>query len=128
MYRVYADYTSRLSLMLTGGRHVCPVALLFMGQSAQVGRVVTPEEMTNALQNGQIDCDWMPYYVFENGSRVDGNELQLHQERYRVLIVPPVEVIPYATLRKIEAFFQAGGIVLGYGFLPGKSATLGHDC
>ena len=24
LYRVFADYTSRLSLMLTGGRHVCP--------------------------------------------------------------------------------------------------------
>ena len=34
LYRVFADYTSRLSLMLTGGRHVCPVALLFLGQSA----------------------------------------------------------------------------------------------
>ena len=34
LYRVFADYTSRLSLMLTGGRHVCPVAFLFPGYSA----------------------------------------------------------------------------------------------
>ncbi len=33
LYRVYANYASRLSLMLNGGRHVCPVAVLFMGQS-----------------------------------------------------------------------------------------------
>ena len=37
LYRVFADYASRLSLMLTGGRHVCPVALLFMGQSCPGG-------------------------------------------------------------------------------------------
>lgn len=127
LYRVYADYTSRLSLMLTGGRHVCPVALLFMGQSAQVGRFVAPEDMTTALQDGQIDCDWLPYEVFERTSRIAGKAVQLHQERYQVLIVPPVDVIPYATLAKAQEFFDAGGVVVGYGFLPTTSATLGHD-
>ena len=127
LYRVYADYTSRLSLMLSGGRHVCPVALLFMGQSAQVGRAVTPEDMTTALQDAQIDCDWLPYEVFERGGRIAGRELQLHAERYRVLVVPPVEVIPYATLAKVKEFFKAGGVVAGYGFLPSKSATLGKN-
>jgi hypothetical protein len=53
--------------------------------------------------------------------------LQLHRERYKVLIVPPVEVIPYATLEKVKEFFNAGGVVLGYEFLPTKSATLGRD-
>ena len=60
-------------------------------------------------------------------SRVAGKELQLYRERYQVLIVPPVEVIPYATLAKVKEFFDAGGVVVGYGFLPSKSATLGHD-
>ena len=45
-----------------------------------------------------------------------------------MLVVPPVEVIPYATLAKVKEFFDAGGVVIGYGFLPTKSATLGHDC
>ena len=66
------------------------------------------------------------YEVFEKGRRITGKELHLHGERYRVLVVPPVEVIPYATLAKAKAFFAAGGVVLGYGFLPSKSATLGH--
>ncbi len=39
LYRVYADYTSRLSLMLTGGRHVCPVAILFSGNAQRVGKL-----------------------------------------------------------------------------------------
>ena len=127
LYRIYTDYTSRLSLMLTGGRHVCPVALLFMGQSAQIGRAITPEEMTTALQDALIDCDWMPYSVFEDNCRIVEKKLHLHQERYRVLIVPPVEVIPYATLLKAKEFFETGGVVLGYGFLPSQSATLGKD-
>jgi hypothetical protein len=127
LYRVYADYTSRLSLMLSGGRHVCPVALLFMGQSAQLGRFVTPDGLTSALQDAQLDCDWLPYEVFERRSQIAGKDVQLHGERYQVLVVPPVEVIPFATLAKAKTFFDAGGVVLGYGFLPSKSATLGHD-
>ncbi len=127
LYRVYADYTSRLSLMLRGGRHVCPVALLFLGSGRHVGTSVTPEQISAALQDALYDCDWMPYEVFENDVRLDGSDMRLYRERYRVLVVPPVEVIPHATLQKVKEYFDLGGIVLGYGFLPSKSATLGHD-
>ena len=127
LYRVFANYVSRLSLMLTGGRHVCPVALLFMGQSLQVGRAVPPDNLSTALQDAQLDCDWLPYEVFERDGRIADRELQLHGERYPVLVVPPVEVIPYPTLLKVKEYFDAGGVVIGYGFLPSKSATLGRD-
>lgn len=127
LYRVFADYTSRLSLMLTGGRHVCPVALLFGGQSFHTGHAIPPDDLSTALQDAQLDCDWLPYNVFDRDARVSGKELGLHAERYQVLVVPPVEVIPYSTLAKAKEFFDAGGVVVGYGFLPSKSATLGHS-
>ncbi len=41
--------------------------------------------------------------------------------------MPPVEVIPYATLAKAKEFLDTGGMVVGYGFLPSKSATIGKD-
>jgi len=125
LYRVYADYTARLSLMLTGGRHVCPVAFLFLGNSYHVGKSIPPEELTTALQDALFDCDWLPYDVFENDVQLTDRQLQLRQEQYKVLIVPAVEVIPYATLAKAKAFLDAGGVVVGYGMLPSKSATPG---
>ena len=76
LYRVYADYTSRLSLMLTGGRHVCPVALAVHGPKPPGRPAITPEDMTTALQDAQLDCDWLPYEVFERDSRIAGKELQ----------------------------------------------------
>jgi hypothetical protein len=127
LYKVYADYTSRLSLMLTGGRHVAPVAVLYLGQSAHVGKAVTPEILTTALQDAQLDCDWIPYDVFEGSMSLDGTSLALRDERYRVLVVPPAEVIPHETLAKAKAFYDAGGVVVGYGFLPTRSATPGHS-
>ena len=83
--------------------------------------------MTTALQDALFDCDWLPFDVFERDATLDGKEVKLHGERYRVLIVPPVEVIPYATLAKAKEFFDRGGVVVGYGFLPSKSATLGKS-
>lgn len=125
LYRVWADYTSRLSTMLTGGKHVCPIAFLHIGQSLHSGKAIRPEELTSIIQDALYDCDWLNYDVFENDASLSGREIKLHKEKYQVLIVPPVEVIPYATLAKAKAFFEKGGIVIGYGFLPTKSATIG---
>ena len=126
LYRVWADYTSRLSTMLTGGRHVCPIALLHVGQSVHTGKAIRPEELTSTIQDALYDCDWLNYDVFENDATLAGKEINLHQENYQVLVVPPVEVIPYASLVKAKQFFDNGGVVIGYGFLPTKSATIGR--
>ena len=124
LYRVYADYTSRLSMMLSGGRHVCPVAILFPGISIHTGKAVTPDQISEVMQDALFDCDWMPYEVFEQEVQIDDREMKLYQEQYRVLVVPPVEVIPYATLKKANEFFQSGGIVVGYDFLPEKASDI----
>jgi hypothetical protein len=125
LYRVWADYTSRLSLWLTGGHHICPVAILFSGNARRVGNYVTPEDITTALQDALYDCDWLPLEAFENTASLDGTDITLHKERYQVLIVPPTEVITHAALLKVKAFFDQGGVVLGYGHLPSKSGTIG---
>ena len=108
LYRVFADYTSRLSLMLTGGRHVCPVALLYLGQSAHCGKHILPDQISESLQDALYDCDWLPYEVFEKDMTVGRADLKLRNESYRVLVVPPVEVIPYATLAKAKAVLRPG--------------------
>ena len=126
LFRVYADWTSRLSLMLSGGRHVCPIALLFSGNLRRVGKTAGPEDMTTALQDALFDCDWLPMEVFAGaGCSLDGKQVKLHQEWYGILIVPPTEVIPYEALAKAKEFLDKGGVVVGYGLLPTKSATIG---
>ncbi len=125
LYRVFADYTSRLSVMLSGGRHVCPVALLWAGQTVHVGKHILPDQMSESLQDALYDCDWLPCEVFEADAKLDGARIALRDESYRVLMMPAAEVIPYATLVKAKAFFDAGGVVIAYGMLPRLSATLG---
>lgn len=125
LYRVWADYTSRLTHMLTGGHHVCPVAILFSGNARRVGEYTTPEDLTTALQDALYDCDWLPFEAFENLATLQEDRVALHAERYSVLVVPPTELIPHATLAKVKAFFDQGGIVVGYGRLPEVSGTIG---
>lgn len=125
LYRVWADYTNRLSLWLTGGHHVCPVAVLFSGNARRVGHYVTPEDLTTALQDALYDCDWLPFEAFESVAALDGRNIALHGERYQALIVPPTDVITHATLAKAKAFFEQGGVVIGYGRLPSLSGTVG---
>ncbi|TWT85057.1 hypothetical protein CA13_65390 [Planctomycetes bacterium CA13] len=127
LYRVWADYTNRLSTMLSGGHHVCPVALLYLGNSFHAGKSITPENMTSALQDALFDCDWMPYDAFENDTQIADANLLLHDERYRVLVLPAAEVLPYETLAKAKEFCQSGGVVVAYGILPTASATLNKD-
>ena len=126
LFRVWADYASRLTLFLTGGRHVCPVALLFSGNAKQVGEYTTPEDLTSALQDALYDCDWLPFERFEDdATAIQGNALHLHGERYRAVVVPPTDGITVQTLAKVKAFYDKGGVVIGYGRLPSKSLTLG---
>ncbi len=129
LYRVWADYTNRLSLLLTGGRHVCPVAILYPGASAYAGQVVTPEDITYLFQRNLYDTDWVPYEVIESGA-ITGDTprrvaLAIHEEAYRILVVPPIETMPYTTLAKVKAFLEAGGVVIGFAAPPTRSATPG---
>jgi hypothetical protein len=127
LYRVWADYASRLSVMLTGGRHVCPVAVLFSGNAMRGGAYTPPETLTSALQDALYDCDWLPFERFEDAAAcgIAGNELRLHGERYRALVVPNAETITWGALAKARTFFEAGGTVIGYGRLPAGSLTPG---
>jgi hypothetical protein len=125
LYRVFADYTTRISALMNGGRHVAPVAITYLGLSTHVGRAVSPEQLTTALQDALYDCDWLPDDALA-ASRIENGTLTLHGERYRVLVVPPVEVVPLPVLEKAKAFLDAGGVVLGHGFLPSRSGTIGR--
>ena len=127
LYKVWSDYTNRLSLLLSGGRHVCPVAFLHTGQSIHAGKAVRPEEFTSTLQDALFDCDWLLYDAWENDSTLEGKAIRLHKEDYQILVVPPVELIPHASLAKAKQFFDQGGIVMAYDFLPTKSATVGKN-
>jgi hypothetical protein len=74
------------------------------------GRRPTPRRRISRHLAGPLyDCDWLPFERFEDSvTKIKGNELRLHGERYRALVVPPTESVTFATLEKARAFFEAG--------------------
>jgi len=97
LYRVFADYTTRLSSVAHRGRHVCPVALFSWakfpcGSHHHSGR----HDICVARRPHRLD--WIPYEVFEQGSRIADREL--HYTRNVIVCggSTGLEVIPYPTL------------------------------
>src|SRR5262249_41001611 len=55
--------------------------------------------------------------LMKNG-RIEQNKLVLGAGRYRAIVLPAVERIPLETMRKLEEFARAGGIVIATRRLP----------
>ena len=132
LFRVWADYNNRCALLLSGGEHVCHVAQCIPGVSYHVGKTIRPEMFTFAIQDAQLDSDWMGYDVVES-ARIEKNprtgrvalRTENGAERYDVLSLPATEYVPFAVLEQALAFAKAGGVVVGYGIRPCNTPTRG---
>ena len=132
LFRVWADYNNRCALLLSEGEHVCAIAQCVPGVSAHVGKTIRPEMFAFAIQDAQLDSDWMGYDAVES-ARIGRNprtgrpalRTENGKEWYDVLTLPATEYVPFATLEKALAFAKAGGVVVGYGIRPCKTPTKG---
>ena len=132
LFRVWADYNNRCAMMLSDGEHVCHIAQCVPGLSYHVGKTIRPEMLSFAMQDAQLDSDWMDYYAVES-ARIEKNprtgrpalRSENGKEFYDILTLPATEYVPFAVLEKALAFAKAGGVVVGYGIKPSNTPTLG---
>ncbi len=130
LFRVWADYNNRCALLLSDGEHVCHIAQCVPGISYHVGKTIRPEMLAFAIQDAQLDSDWMGYDVVEL-ARIGVNprsgrpalRTQRGIEWYDVLTLPATEYVPFPVLKKALAFAKAGGVVVGYGIRPCNTPT-----
>ncbi|MBN1875311.1 MAG: hypothetical protein JXA33_13870 [Anaerolineae bacterium] len=138
--RQYHDYVGRLGVLLTGGRHVCDVAVLYpirtlwahylpplepipnwaerQHRSEWILRVSTGyNEMVKRLLCAQVDVDIIDEEAIVTGGRGNG-VLCVADEVYRVIVLPPLDALALATAQALAAFCEAGGILLSVGPLP----------
>ena len=132
LFRVWADYNKRCALLLSGGEHVCHIAQCIPGISYHVGKTIRPEMFAFAIQDAQLDSDWMGYDAVvstrvEKNPRTRRTALRTENgtEHYDILSLPATEYVPFAMLEKALAFAKAGGVVVGYGIKPCKTPTRG---
>lgn len=112
----------RLSYVLSQGYHRCDVAILYpvepviagtAGQEA-VGAAFAAGE---ALYNAGIDFDFIDYESLARSSVEDGRVV-VSGEEYRVLILPSMKTIRFASLGRSRDLLAAGGTVVNIGSFP----------
>jgi hypothetical protein len=134
-YREWCERQNRLGYMLTGNDadnySVAPVAMLWTGYSKYAEEPVDadykneyPYSMQSALDRVHYDHNLMTYSRFDSTSSLNAStkEIELFQSKYKILILPPVEIIPFEVLKKAKDFFDMGGTVIGWQRIPSKSA------
>lgn len=145
-------WAGRSSYLLKGGRHVADIAVLFPIESLQAFYSFNAPGNSAELPWGTYayhDADYQavgemllselhrdftfvhPDALGSDKLRVRGRMLEMankvNREQYRALVLPGGEVLSVAALRKIKAFWDAGGAVIATSLLPSRSAEFGKD-
>ena len=135
-YGEFSAYISRTSELLSGGRHVAKVAVLWPINAmfaSYLPQTRTPQSqavehglnvLTDTLLRLHHDFDYLDEEVLAT-AEVDGGRVRVADEDYELVVVPPMAHVRAATLDALERFAAGGGKVLGVLLAPG--AALGPD-
>jgi hypothetical protein len=116
------DCIQRLSYLLSQGYHNCDVAIIYPTEPV-VAEMDGDKSVDFAFRTGEqlysrgIDFDFIDFESLARSEVKDG-ELHVSDERYKVLIVPSMKAMRYSSLKKIEEFSNAGGLVVNIGDIP----------
>ena len=133
-YGEFSNYMSRLSHLLSGGKHIAKVAVLwpmnamFASYTPQTRNAIGDRierdfnSLTDLLLRLHYDFDYLDEDVLAK-AELDGNTIVVGDETHELLILPPMAHIKLSTLEMLEQFVAQGGKVLGMIFLPSQAFT-----
>lgn len=119
----------RLAYTLSQGHHRCDVAIIYPTEPV-VADLEGEKSVNNAFNAGTelyrkgIDFDYIDYESLAR-AEVKNGELLVAGEKFKVLVIPSMKIMRQASLRKIEEFKNAGGIVVNIGEQPVASELSG---
>lgn len=127
----YLTGMERLSYLLSQGVHRCDVAIFYPVAAVEAGfdgdkAVQASFELGRTLYAKGIDFDFIDFESLDRAV-IDGAELTVAGERFRVLVLPSMRAVRYSTLEKAVAFQRAGGVVLLMDALPEASDRIGAN-
>jgi hypothetical protein len=89
-------YMNRVCNLISGGRHIAPVAVLYHGEAEWAGKYMPMEKPCHLLADSQIEYDIIPPDVFAETERYKtalGKTLRVNTQEYKVLLVPYAEYV-----------------------------------
>ncbi|MCY2992981.1 MAG: glycosyl hydrolase, partial [Planctomycetota bacterium] len=127
----FLKYFERLSYLMSQGAHQCDVAVLYPvspGQAQLGGQEATGTAFTTGTALFQDGYDFV-FMDDESLARAQVHDGRLHVSgaAYRVLVLPALRAVRWATLQKSLEFFRAGGVVIAVGALPEASDHAGSQ-
>lgn len=127
-YRMWANYANRCCLMLRGGRHIAPIAVLYPAESHWSGDLDTLDGVCRTLMEHQYDFDILSMDLLVDASRcvlADGM-LRIGSETFHTVILPGIETIPFEALERLAEFTQSGGRLIQAGSAVNKECRGNH--
>jgi hypothetical protein len=133
-YGDFSNYMSRLSHLLSGGKHIAKVAVLWPMNA--MFATYTPQShnalgdrterdfntLTDLLLRLHYDYDYLDEDMLTS-AELDGNTIRVRDEAYELLVLPPMAHLKLSTLEHLERFVAQGGRALGMIFLPNQAFT-----
>src|SRR5215212_4507958 len=133
-YGDFSNYMSRLSHLLSGGKHIAKVAVLWpmnamfatytpQAHNALGDRIERDfNTLSDLLLRLHYDYDYLDEDMLASAEQ-EGNTIHIQDEVYELLVLPPVAHLKLSTLEKLEKFVAQGGRVLGMIFRPHQAFT-----
>lgn len=124
-YGEFSTYMSRTSEMLTGGRHVAKVAMVWPINAmfaAYLPQVRTPDAstieaglnvLTDLLLRLHHDFDYIDEATLSKAEILADGRLRVADEDYELVLVPPMRHVHESTVAMLERFVAGGGRALG---------------
>jgi hypothetical protein len=131
-YGDFSNYMSRLSHLLSGGKHIAKVAVLwpmnamFAAYTPQAHNAIGDRTerdfntLTDLLLRLHYDFDYLDEDVLA-GAELEGDTIRVGEEAHELIVLPPMAHIKLSTLETLEKFVAQGGRVLGMIFLPDRA-------
>ncbi len=131
-YYYYSKYFTRISTIITGAVHIADIALLYPMESLWADYTTGTTEkfpwdisndfsyITDKLLRANLDYDIVGQDIFEDCTIEDG-KLKIRDEKYSILVIPPMTTLRDSCAKKIIQFIKNGGKVLGLSLLPYKN-------
>lgn len=137
-YSHFTSYMARLSHLLSGGRHVAKVLVMYPLNSIwanyvpqernAIGDVIEAEYnyLTDSLLRLHFDFDFVDEDTLAEATISDG-KIRIRDEEFSVFIMPPVTHIKLSTLKALQAFARHGGKIIADTLLPIGILESGKD-
>jgi len=128
-----AKYLQRISFMMRAGRPANDVALYLPNDDGwahmqpgnphliEVLRDRVGPDLMAAIFEAGYNLDFFDDDSFKQVGRVENGSLVLGQNKYKIVILPGVETIPFDTYQKFAEFVRGGGLLIATKRTPSAS-------